>query len=54
MTPTFAENADLSDITKNLVNRDELSVGKSADIWGFIFQVTFQASFPLSLLPTRR
>ncbi|XP_017232355.1 uncharacterized protein LOC108206536 isoform X2 [Daucus carota subsp. sativus] len=42
MTPTFAENADLSDITKNLVNRDELSVGKSADIWGFIFQVTFQ------------
>lgn len=44
VTPTYAENADLSDMTINLVSEEELSVSRSADIWGFVFQVIFQAS----------
>lgn len=42
VTSTFAENADLSDMTINLVSREEPSVCRSADICGFVFQVIFQ------------
>lgn len=54
MTPTYVENADLSDMTINLVSQEEPSVRRSADIWGFVFQVIFQASSLLISLPTRR
>ncbi|KAK1376573.1 UPF0641 membrane protein like [Heracleum sosnowskyi] len=42
MTPTYAENADLSNMAISLVSREEPSVRRSADIWGFVFQVIFQ------------
>ncbi|XP_074326607.1 uncharacterized protein LOC141664553 [Apium graveolens] len=41
-TPTYAEKADLSDMTINLVSQEEPSVSRSADMWGFVFQVIFQ------------
>lgn len=53
-TPTYAENADLSDMTINLVSQEEPSVSRSADMWSFVFQVIFQASSLLTFLPTRR
>ncbi|KAL8111791.1 hypothetical protein AgCh_019474 [Apium graveolens] len=38
-TPTYAEKADLSDMTINLVSQEEPSVSRSADMWGFVFQI---------------
>lgn len=45
VAPTLGENANMSNIPINLISQEEPHVGKTAGIWGYIFQIIFQASF---------